>query len=86
MKAGRPPVRLSDLGDVLSDRDLAALLQMSPSFARTRRELAARTGLTPNLPPALPGMGKMHRYLKEDVEVWLRTGSRARHGFRRVSA
>jgi hypothetical protein len=82
--AGRPPVHLAQFGDVMTDRDLAALLQMSPSFARKRRELAARTGLAPNLPAAIPGMGKMHRYLKQDVERWLLTGSSSRHGMRRV--
>lgn len=84
--AGRPPVTLASFGDVMTDADLAALMQMAPSFARDRRRLAARTGLAPNLPAQIPGCGKKVRYLRSDVERWLLTGSSARYGARRVVA
>lgn len=77
--AGRPAAaRLEDFGDVLTDKDLAALLQVSPRWAEKQRADARRAGVAPNLPAALPQFARFPRYRKCDVEAWLRTGRSAR--------
>lgn len=64
--------RLDDFGDVLTDRDLCALLQVSPRWAEVRRR-DAKFG-APDLPRRIPGCGRP-RYRREDVARWLETGS-----------
>jgi hypothetical protein len=67
------PVRLADLPDVLTDRDLCALLQVSPRWAEVQRRDAKKAGVAPNLPATIPGITHP-RYRREDVAYWLRTG------------
>lgn len=83
--AGRPTrgVRLADLGDVLTDADLAALLQRAPSWPRRERDRARAARVAPNLPRPMDIPGRP-RYRKVDVEHWLRTGSSTRPSLRRV--
>lgn len=81
--AGRPPVRLSELGDVLTDADLAALLQKAVSWPRRERDRAKAAGVSPNLPARIDIPGQP-RYRKVDVEHWLKTGSSTRVSLRRV--
>lgn len=69
----RPAPRIEDLPDVLTDRDLCALLQVGPRWCEVQRREAKRAGVAPNLPATLPGM-KLPRYRKADVEFWMRTG------------
>ena len=76
---------LNDFGDVLTDRELAQLLQRPTTWPRDERHRAERAGMSPNLPPELPGFDRKwgrHRYRKQDIAHWLQTGSRARRGTR----
>ena len=77
-------VKLDDLGDVLTDRDLAALCQRAASWPRRERDRATRLGVTPDLPVTVPGL-RQPRYTKVAVERWLLTGSSARTSLRRIS-
>lgn len=74
--ARRPAVRLEDLGDVLTDRDLAALLQVSARWPEVQRREAAKVQRAPNLPATIPGI-RQPRYRRQDVAHWLRTGRSA---------
>lgn len=79
------PVRLEDLGDVLTDRDLAALMQWAPSRPRRLRDRARVLSIAPNLPAVIAGTQKRPRYRKVDVERWMATGSSVPVRLRRVS-
>jgi H2-forming N5,N10-methylenetetrahydromethanopterin dehydrogenase-like enzyme len=79
------PVRLEDLGDVLTDRDLVALMQWLPSRPRSLRDKAKALGIAPNLPAVIPGTERRPRYRRVDVERWLATGSSVPSRLRRVS-
>ena len=70
-------VTLATLGDVLTDRDLAALCQRAASWPRRERDRATRLGVPPDLPASMEQF-RQPRYRKVDVEHWLRTGSRTR--------
>lgn len=83
--AGRPTVRLSDFGDVLTDQDLAALMQRAPSWPRRERDQATVQRRAPYLPARIEDGRASWRYRKVDVESWMRTGSSARVAIRRVS-
>jgi hypothetical protein len=83
MSDARPPVRLEDFGDVLTDRDLAALMQREPSWPRRERDRAKAMGRTPYLPARIDDGRRDARYRKLDVEFWLKTGSSARAQLRR---
>lgn len=74
--ARRPASRLEDMGDVLTDGDLAALLQVSPRFAEKRRYEARKVHRAPDLPKTIDGCTRP-RYWRVDVEHWLRTGRSA---------
>ena len=80
----RRPVRLEDFGDVLSDADLAALMQRKPSWPRRERDRAKAMNRAPDLPARIEALRRSVRYRKVDVEFWLRTGSSARVQIRRV--
>jgi hypothetical protein len=83
MNADRRPVRLEDFGDVLTDRDLAALMQREPSWPRRERDRAKAMRRAPYLPARIEDGRRDVRYRKADVEFWLRTGSSARVQMRR---
>jgi hypothetical protein len=73
--AGRPAlVTLASFGDVLTDADLCALLQVSPRWAEVQRRNAKAAGVAPDLPARIPSL-RLPRYRKCDVESWMRTGS-----------
>jgi len=79
----RRPVRLDDFGDVMTDRDLVALMQWKPSTPRARRDKAKQARISPNLPARIDDRSRDVRYRKVDVEHWLKTGSSARVQMRR---
>jgi hypothetical protein len=84
--AGRPaPVRLSDFGDVLTDADLAALMQRPPSWPRRERDRARLEGRAPYLPARIDDAHRQPRYRRIDVESWMKTGSSTRSAMRRIS-
>jgi hypothetical protein len=84
MSDDRRPVHLDDLGDVLTDRDLVALMQWKPSTPRARRDRARRARVSPNLPARIEDGSCAARYRKVDVEHWMKTGSSARAQMRRA--
>ena len=79
----RRPFRLEDFGDVLTDPDIAALMQRKPSWPRRERDRAKAMGRAPYLPARIEDGRRSPRYRKVDVELWLKTGSRARVQMRR---
>jgi len=85
MSHARQPVRLEDFGDVLTDRDLAALMQREPSWPRRERDRAKLMHRAPYLPARIEDGRRDCRYRKDDVEFWLRTGSSARVQLRRLA-
>jgi len=84
MSDAQRPVRLEEFGDVLTDRDLAALMQREPSWPRRERDRAKVMARAPYLPARIEDGRRDVRYRKVDVEFWLRTGSAARTQMRRV--
>ena len=72
------PVTLDDFGDVLTDHDLARLVQRHARWPLDERYRSRRRGVAPNLPQEVPGLGPPYRYRKQDVAYWLQTGRRAR--------
>jgi len=62
---------------VLTDRDLARLMQRAESWPGSERKRARRLGVAPDLPAPIPGQ-KRPRYTRESVRRWLDTGSRRR--------
>jgi len=81
----RRPVHLEDFGDVLTDADLAALMQWKPSTPRARRDKARLARVSPNLPARIEDGSRQWRYRRVDVEFWMKTGSSARGQMRRAS-
>lgn len=73
------PITLDQLGDVLTDAQLAQLLQRSPQWPKRERRRARLEGVAPNLPATIPHFANRPRYRKVDVARWLMTGS-ARRG------
>jgi len=71
------PVTLDQFGDVLTDRELAQLVQRSAFWPRDERMRARRIGVSPDLPREIPGLAQK-RYRKADVAHWLATGRRGR--------
>lgn len=67
-----PVVKLEDLGSVLTLHDLAALMQVAVSTMQKLGTLERKTGIK-CLPVEVPGF--KHRYTKEAVQRWLRTGA-----------
>jgi len=66
------PVTLIQLGDVLTDAELAQLLQRPLSWPSKVRQRARRAGVEPDLPPSIfVGRWARHRYRKQDVLQWL---------------
>lgn len=78
------PVRLDSLGDVLTDRDLAALMQRKPSWPRRERDRAKAMHRAPDLPARIDDGRRSPRYRRIDVEYWMKTGSGARAQMRRA--
>lgn len=78
-------VRLEDFGDVLSDVDLAALLQVSPRWPEVRRREARRLRVAPSLPPTIQGV-RWPRYRRVDVAAWLARESGQPTPKRRITA
>ncbi len=76
-------LRIAECGEVLTDADLAALLQRAPSWPRRERDRARAARVAPNLPARMDIPGQP-RYRRVDVESWLKTGSSARTSLRRV--
>lgn len=66
-------MRLADLPDVLTDADLIALLRISKWQFQRLVAQQNRTGLQV-LPPTVPMPGG-RRYLRDDVERWLKHGT-----------
>ena len=71
------PVTLDSFGDVLTDLDLARLMQRPLRWPSNTRHAARRRGVAPDLPLEVPGMRPV-RYRKQDVAYWLQTGRRQR--------
>jgi len=84
MSDERRPVTLDQMGDVLTDRDLAALMQRAASWPRWERDRAKAMGRAPYLPARIEDGRRDWRYRKVDVEYWLKTGSSARTQMRRA--
>ena len=85
MNDDRRPVRLEDFGDVLSDRDLAALMQRPASWPRRERDRAKAMGRAPYLPARIEDGRRDVRYRRSDVEFWMKSGSSARVQMRRTA-
>lgn len=63
--------KLDDFGDVLTRKDLAKLLQLSERTVRKWEQDERATGIR-TMPVEIPGL--KHRYTKESVQRWLKTG------------
>ena len=72
------PVSLDQFGDVMTDQDLARLMQRTARWPEMERYRARRRGVAPDLPMEVPGLRTRYRYRKQDVAYWLQTGRRAR--------
>jgi len=77
------PVHLEDFGDVLTDRDLCALMQRPASWPRRERDRAKAMNRAPYLPARIEDGRRDVRYRKDDVAFWMKTGSSARGQMRR---
>jgi hypothetical protein len=64
------PLTLADLGDVITDAQLAALMQRAPSWPRRERDRAKQYRVRPNLPEPMVGFAHP-RYTKRAVQKWL---------------
>lgn len=71
MRRRYQPVSIDTFADVMTLRDIAAVLGKCPRYCERLVTLQNALG-EPCLPPSIPGMG--HRYLKANVARWLRSG------------
>lgn len=74
------PLRLEDCGDVVTQAELGRLLGRGPRYCERLVTLERRSGVRV-LPPTTGGPG---RYLRRDVEVWLRRGGLPRRANERA--
>lgn len=77
-------MNLADAPDVLTDADLMALLRLSKWQFQRLVMAGNRTGVS-LLPRAIPHL-RRRRYLRADVEQWLRTGGASSRHLRRVAS
>lgn len=67
----RIPVPLDRFGDVMTDKDICEVLGKHPKYLTDLITLQNKTGER-CIPKEIPGI--KHRYLKEDVKRWLKSG------------